>query len=328
MPSSPPLNHDHLEAASEWFAVLADQPVSQEDLLAWQQWLNEEEAHREAWRQVESVGALFSSFQDEASQQSARYVLGNSSTLTRRQLMKGVFGITSVAALGWVGWHETSLPHMASAWMSDFHTQVGQVANYDLEDGSQVWLNTNSAINRNLSRDHRHVSLMLGEVLIQTQDAVDKRDFFVSCPHGVVNAGVNEARFCVRQLSDDQTVLAVYEGAVTLSLADSKVSKTLHAGEETLFNARFIAEAQPASLLYESWREGLLIVEDMPLKGFMAEIGRYHYGYINLDPSVADLRVVGTFPNHDLGLVLSMLEKSFPIRIKQPLPWWVSISAV
>ncbi|MBU1467306.1 MAG: FecR domain-containing protein [Gammaproteobacteria bacterium] len=337
MASSQPANYVHLEAAAEWFAVLADKPVAEADQLAWQQWLNEDEAHRQAWLQVESVGAMFSSFQDNGSQQSARYVLDttssmnsrsmSSSSMNRRQLMKGVLGVTGVAALGWIGWNETPLSRIASAWMADFHTQVGQVSAYDLEDGTKAWLNTNSAMNRSYGRDYRGLSLVTGEILVQTKASSDRRAFSVSCAHGVIRSGVDKTRFCVRQLSGKQTVLAVYEGAVSLTLLDSQLSKTIHAGEEVIFSSHAMADTQPASLLYESWRNGLLIVEDMLLANFMAEIGRYHYSHINLDSSVADLRVVGTFPTHDLDLVLSMLSKSFPIRVKHPLPWWVSVSA-
>lgn len=327
MASSQPANYVHLEAAAEWFAVLADKPVSEASQLAWQQWLNEDEAHRKAWQQVESVGAMFSSFQDDKSQQSASYVLDNTSLMNRRQLMKGVLGVSGVAALGWIGWNETPLPRIASAWMADFHTQVGQVSAYDLEDGTKIWLNTNSAMNRSYGRDYPGLSLVTGEILVQTKASSDSRAFSVSCAHGVIRSGVDKTRFCVRQLSDKQTVLAVYEGAVSLALLDSQLSKTLYVGQEVVFNAQSISDTRPASLLYESWRNGLLIVEDMPLANFMAEIGRYHYVHFNLDPSLADLRVVGTFPTHDMDLVLSMLSKSFPIRIKHPLPWWVGISA-
>lgn len=318
-------NYSHLEAASEWFAVLSDKPVAEEDLRAWKAWLSEDEAHRKAWQQVESVGAMFSSFQ--STQQSAGYVLEHSHAMSRRQLMKGMLGVTGVAVLGWVGWNETPLPTLASSWMADFHTQVGQVATYDLEDGSQVWLNTNSAMNRSFGDHHRSVSLVTGEMMIQTQSAESKQVFSAACRDGVINVGMDKARFCIRQLSDSETVLAVYEGAVSLTPLESGLAKTFQAGQEVIFTAYSMSLAKPASLIYESWRNGLLIVEDMPLEDFMAEIGRYHYGYINLDSSVADLRVVGTFPNHNLNIVLSMLSKSFPIRVEHPLPWWVSVSA-
>ncbi|WP_137170402.1 DUF4880 domain-containing protein [Marinomonas sp. FW-1] len=325
MSSSARSNYAHLEAASEWFAVLSDKPVAEEDLRAWQAWLNEDEGHRKAWQQVESVGAMFSSFQ--STQQSASYVLEHSHAMSRRQLMKGVLGITGVAALGWTGWQHTPIPSMASAWMADFHTRVGQVSRHDLEDGTQVWLNTNSAINRSIDGQYRSVSLVTGEMMIQTLPAEEGYGFSAACRDGVVNVGKDQARFCVRQLSDTETVLAVYEGIVSLTPLESDVAQTFQAGQEVTFTAYSMSKAKPASLLYDTWRNGLLIVEDMSLADFIAEIDRYHYGYINLDSSIADLQVVGTFPNHDLDIVLSMLSKSFPIRVQRPLPWWVSISA-
>ncbi|WP_421856118.1 DUF4880 domain-containing protein [Marinomonas sp.] len=322
-----PSYHAQLEAAAEWFAVLADNQASEADKQAWQQWLNEDEAHRKAWQQVESVGAMFASFQDNNTQQSAGYVLENSHSMNRRQLMKGVLGMTGVAALGWISWNETALPRMARSWMADFHTPVGQVAAYDLEDGSQIWLNTNSAMNQSYNIHQRSLSLLTGEVLVQNYDTEDSRAFSVSCSHGVVASGTSEARFCVRQLSDQQSLLAVYDGVVALMPLGAGLSKKLQAGQEVTFTVDTIGDIRPASLLYESWSNGLLIVNDMSLADFVAEIGRYYSGHINLDPRVADLRVVGTFPNHDMDLVLSMLAKSFPLRVNHSLPWWVSISA-
>ncbi|MBD5771241.1 DUF4880 domain-containing protein [Marinomonas colpomeniae] len=321
---------ESLEAASDWFVVLSDKPVSETDYLAWQNWLVKDDEHRKAWQQVEAVGDMFSSFQNVESNQSARYVLENqySRNLNRRQLMKGVMGFTGIAALGWLSWEHIKLPILASSWTADFHTQVGQISSYDLEDGSKAWLNTSSAINHHYDTQFRNVSLVIGEILVQTLSTQDYRPFTVSCGHAVISAGKDAARFCVRHLSNQQAVLAVYDGAVSLAPLNSDSIQVIQAGQEAIFTSHRIKALQPVEAMYESWVNGLLIVDGISLADFLAEISRYHYGYINLDPSVEGLRVTGTYPVNDIDLVFTMLENSFPIRVKHSLPWWATVASV
>ena len=329
MISSKSTSFKALEAASDWFVVLSDKPVSETDYSAWQDWLAMSEEHRDAWKKVTEIGDMFSSFQDAGSNQSARYVMEEQYTrsLNRRQFMKGAMGLTGVAALGWFSWEHTKLPVLASSWNADFRTHVGQVSSYDLEDGSNVWLNTNSAINHSYDTQFRNVSLVAGEILIQTQPTLDSRPFTVSSNHAVMNAGKEAARFSVRNLSNQQAVLAVYEGVVSLAPLDANSIQTLHAGQEVRFSAHSMTALRPVEAMYESWVKGLLIVDGMPLSEFLSEIGRYRYGYINIDPSVANLKVTGTYPINDFDLVINMLENSFPIHVKQSLPWWASVSS-
>ncbi|MCW8356716.1 DUF4880 domain-containing protein [Marinomonas pontica] len=325
MTSSQPSNFAQLEAASEWFAVLSDPPVSEADRVAWQQWLNDSEEHRKAWSQVESVGAMFSSFQNDAMRQSAGYVLESGGSMNRRQLMKGVLGVTGVAALGWMGWNETPLPRIASAWMADFHTQVGQVAAYDLDAGNKIWLNTNSALNR-VASSNRNFALLDGEALFHVTNGSDSRPFSVTCKHALMASTAENARFCLRHLPNQGAVLAVYEGRVSLSPLGRNDQTVIRAGEQAIFTKDMVGDRRPVLAMYESWRNGLLIVDDMPLAEFVAEIGRYRHGFINLDPAVASLRVVGTFPTQDANLVFDMLENTFDIQVKRLLPWWTSIT--
>ncbi|WP_417528542.1 DUF4880 domain-containing protein [Marinomonas shanghaiensis] len=325
MTSSQSVTYAHLEAASEWFAVLSDTPVSDIDKAAWQQWLSEDERHRKAWQQVESVSVMFSSFQDNTSQQSAGYVLERTHAVGRRQLLKGVLGLAGMASLGWLSWEKTALPSMVAAWRTDFHTSVGEVSSFSLDDGSNVWLNTNSAMAPYYTAAVRHLSLVSGETFVDL-DNQDSRPFTLSCEQAIVRPRTRNVRFCLRYLPNQQAILAVYKGAVSVALNDS-ATKSVNAGESVTFNTESFGDVVPALALYESWIKGLLVVEDMPLSDFVNELNRYRNGYINVDPAVADWRVVGTYPIHNIDVIFGMLESTFPLRVQKTLPWWVSVSA-
>lgn len=320
----------HLEEASEWFAVLSDELVSDAERDAWRMWLETDAEHRKAWQQVESVGAMFTSFRGDSLQQAAGHVLDTSRSrdISRRQLMKGVMSVTGVASLGWFSWEQTSLPSMVASWTADFHTSVGEVSHFALGDGTKVWLNTNSAMNRANSSTLRLLTLVEGEALFETDAQVNGRPFSIACQQAVMKTTTNKARFCLRHLSNQRAILAVYDGTVILTPLSSGAVRTVSAGEEVVFDEQSIGHSQPALAIHESWTRGLLIVDDMALSDFIAEVGRYRHGYINLDPSIASLRVIGTYPAQDANLVFDMLESAFPIQVKRVLPWWTSISAV
>ncbi|MEP7729265.1 FecR domain-containing protein [Marinomonas primoryensis] len=330
MTSPKPSNFHHLEEASEWFAVLSDESVSNIDREGWRNWLESDAEHLKAWQQVESVGVMFTSFQGNNLQQSAGRVLDTSRSrdISRRQMMKGVMSIAGVASLGWFGWEQTPLPSMVASWTADFHTSVGEVSHFELGDGTKVWLNTKSAMNRANSSTLRPIALVEGEALFETDGQVNGRPFSVACQQAVMKAATSKTRFCLRHLSNQRAILAVYEGTVSLAPLMSRQTKEVKAGEEVVFDNQSIGSIQPVLAIHESWTRGLLIVDDMTLSDFIAEIGRYRHGYINLDPSIAALRVIGTYPTQDANLVFDMLENAFPIQVKRVLPWWTSISAV
>lgn len=327
MTSSQSVTYAHLEAASEWFAVLSDTPVSEVDQAAWQRWLNEDDMHRKAWQQVESVSVMFSSFQNPESQQSASYVLDRTHTVGRRQFMKGVLGLAGIASLGWVSWQNTALPSIVAAWHADFHTSVGEQSSFSLDDGSHVWLNTNSAMTPYYTAAIRHLSLLSGEAFVELANQ-DSRPFALSCGQATVRPMTDKARFCLRHLPDQQAILSVYRGTLSIALNESTVTKEIHAGESVTFTSQSFTEVRPALALYESWVKGLLVVEDMPLSDFVNELSRYRHGFINVDPNIADWRVVGTYPVQNTDVIFSMLESSFPLHVKETLPWWISISPV
>ncbi len=57
----------------------------------------------------------------------------------------------------------------------------------------------------------------------------------------------------------------------------------------------------------------------------MAELARYRHGHLAVDPAVAGLPVMGTYPLDDTDRALAMLEAALPVRVRRRLPWWVTL---
>ncbi|RBO80023.1 FecR family protein [Marinomonas aquiplantarum] len=323
-------NHfKQLEAASEWFAILSDEAASEQDKQAWLKWLEADIEHQRAWSKVESVGAMFDSFQQQGLNTPVKQVLDNSHArqVSRRQFSKGLLGVTAALGIGWIGWEKASLPSMVAVWNADFHTSTGELKRVALADGSDVWLNTYTGLNDEFDDNVRAISLISGEAFFDLNETQDERPFLVSCPHAVIKLTSQKARFCLRHLSDQQAVLAVYHGQLSFSSLHSKQSMLINAGKEVHLHKNASMKPQPVMAMYESWTRGQLIVDDMSLKDFINEIGRYQHGHINLDSSLESWRVVGTYPTQDIDTVLTMLETAFPIKVEKIMPWWINISA-
>jgi len=124
-------------------------------------------------------------------------------------------------------------------------------------------------------------------------------------------------RFSVRQ-QGARTLLNVYEGAVRATCAASGVQRVAHAGQGLGFDADAMAATTRASAQRQAWSKGLLVAEDMPLGAFIAELAGHRRGHLAVDPQIARLRVMGTYPLNDTDQVLAMLTKSAATNAATP----------
>lgn len=314
-----------LQEAAEWFALLHSDSVSDQDKTAWQQWMGQSEAHVSAWRSVQAVSSRFSAFAPQ--QAAAIQALDAASRLgsKRRQAMKTLLVMAAVGTTTWMG--AGSMP-VRRSWLvmtADHATGIGEQKDIVLADGTQVWLNTATALNDGYDAAWRRLHLRSGEILIESAHDVQlpSRPLVVDTEQGRLRA--LGTRFSVRQL-DDETVLSVFSGAVEIKPRHGPAA-VIEAGQETRFNSTRIANATLANPAHEAWARGVLFADNMPLSDFLDELGRYRKGYLGCDPKVADLRVVGAYPLHDLPRTFSMLESVLPVRVNSPLPWWTSVSS-
>ncbi|MBF5056826.1 anti-FecI sigma factor FecR [Alcanivorax sp. 521-1] len=315
-------DYHSLEQAAEWFATLGDDDVSAAEREAWRCWLEANPRHRRAWDYVESVGRRFGRLRDDGDPHLAGGALDRAreQRLSRRQALKGLAVLATGGALGWAGWRHSPLPELARAWRADYRTPVGGRRALVLDDGTGLWLNTNSALNVDYDADRRRLTLVAGEVLVDT--GADPRPLWLTTGDGELRP--LGTRFRVRREEGD-TEVAVYQGAVRVRAADSGAERTVPAGRRTRFDGRHIAPLASADPARLAWTRGLLIAEERPLGELVAELARYRHGHLAVDPAVAGLPVMGTYPLDDTDRALAMLEAALPVRVRRRLPWWVTL---
>jgi transmembrane sensor len=212
-------------------------------------------------------------------------------------------------------------------WVASHRTEVGERRELMLADGTHLWLNTDTALDVAYSAALRRIALHGGEVLVTSgpDAASPARALVVDVPQGRLTA--LGTRFAVRHLDEGAVRLTVYEGAVEARASGGGHSLVLPAGQTARLYADRVEPPELVAVPEDDWTRGMLVADNMRLHDFIAELGRYHRGYLGCAPEVAGLRIVGAYPLADTGRILSALEATLPVRVRRPLPWWTVVEA-
>lgn len=308
-----------LQQAAEWFAVLADAPVSEAQRQAWCQWLAARPEHAAAWRRVEAISGQFARLPGDERRQAAGQALRG--PLKGRRQVLGLFLLLGGAGLLAVG-GGARLPWRA--WVASERTGTGEIRDTRLADGTHLWLSSRTAVDVDYGASLRRLQVLRGEVLIDTaRDSVQPpRPLVVDSAQGRLRA--LGTRFSVRE-GDGFTQLSVFEGAVQIEPFGAATRQVLGAGRQVRFDRDGIAASEPVDQGRQAWSRGILLADDMRLGDFVEELGNHLPGYLGCDPRVADLRLVGAYPLADGQRILDALQNSLPIRLNRRLPWWVTL---
>lgn len=322
-----PMNKENaaLAAAAQWFARLGDETADEAERQRWREWLAAAPEHTRAWARVEMIARPFSRLRANAPPACSRQALLEArrelSCKSRRQALRllgvGAMALGGLAVLG------AALPRPAqwqvlAALTADLRTAVGETRQLELDDGSQLSLNTATRVKLDYNDALRRIVLYDGEILLDS--GVDRRNMprplVVDTVHGRVTA--LGTRFSVRSVGG-QTLVDVFAGAVRLAPVDGAAMVIVEAGGSGSLTARQAAAMGAAAAAREGWTKGLLIADNLPLADFLAELGRYTTVKLEAEPRVSQLRLVGVYrignPERDVPLILAALEGSLPLRV-------------
>ena len=268
---------DTLRAAARWYALLCSEEVTAQQKHAHAAWLAEDPAHTQQ-RQGHS----------------------------RRAVLRGFALLAAGSALGSLAWQRAPV----DSWMASHRTARGERREYTLAGGTQLVLNTATALDVVETSTTQLIRLYAGEIFIRTRNGTGKvaaaKTLQVHTEQGtVVPLGTV---FTVRKLGTS-TQVTVLEDEVEL-IPQSGGGKTQHlvAGEQAQMSSVNV-EVATASDQADSWTRGLLVAVDWPLNRLVAELSRYRTGVLRCDPSIAGLRVSGAFPIDNTDRALSAYSK-------------------
>ncbi|POA48101.1 glycerol-3-phosphate ABC transporter substrate-binding protein [Pseudomonas sp. MPR-ANC1] len=176
---------------------------------------------------------------------------------------------------------------------ADHLTVVGERQRLQLEDGSKVLLNTNSAFSSTINDQQRVARLYQGEAFFEV---AANRNQPLEIDVGPVRASVRDTAFAVRYL-DGVAQVNVQRGDVDLRATHNDARVRLSAGESVRIGPNgFDRPAKLDANTDLAWVQGRLVFENCPLNQVLAELRRYYPGWIiNTNEQLADVAVTGNY---------------------------------
>jgi transmembrane sensor len=296
--------------AAQWIARIHSGAMSAGDQAALSAWLARRPEHREAFARAEAVWGLAQNL--SSSQVARRYLAANAAPRRRpRQIALGL-GMGLAAAMAFlVLWPDRGLQA----------TGPGEIRTVMLEDGSTVWLNTDSRLRVDFSTPFRRVVLERGEAFFKVAHDTSRPFIVEAEPRRIIVTGTE---FDVRRVPDAVEV-SVAEGHVKVETAllrgDAPNPVTsLSAGED----ARFVAgQAIPAvahgtiAQHKGAWRDGQIYLDDTQLGAAFDEINRYSpTKLVPADEKLRHLTISGVFHTGDTDSVLFALHELYRLEAR------------
>lgn len=304
-----------LDAAIAWQLCLDSGTATASERQAFATWLAADAEHVRVWQQLGGLDQQLAS----ANHAAARHALLHRAAVRqqRTRLGGGVFSLLLIGTLALGLQQQRPL----TDYLADAMTASGEQRDLNLADRSLVRLNSHSAVDIDFTGSERRLYLRSGEILVQTAHG-DPRPFVVDTPQGRLRA--LGTRFLVRR-EGAATRLIVLQAAVAAQPLANPGEQVINAGEQVLMQADGLGQPASAPSGADAWSRGMLVVENQRLGDLLATLGEYRHGYLGVDPSIADLRISGSFPLHDSDRALAALPPSLPVRIERHTGWWVRV---
>ncbi|MFC1397951.1 FecR family protein [Acinetobacter lactucae] len=195
----------------------------------------------------------------------------------------------------------------------DYETNYGQIKNFQLSDGSQVTLNTNSGIKVNFSSSQREILLEKGEAFIHVSHA--NIPLIVKTGDNIIKA-MNSA-FSIAK--DNKNVkIIVSEGSLNITHPISKRTP-VYKGQQVIFN-HYQMNIKSINVSQQlSWKKGILTFSNDSLYNIINTAQKYdHRTWVIYLNSQNKNKLFSTTINiKDMDHWLDALTKITPIKVKR-----------
>ncbi|WP_434110775.1 FecR domain-containing protein [Paraburkholderia caffeinilytica] len=317
--------------AVEWWMELQSGENTRAQQLALTRWRAEHPDHERAWQHICTVSSRFRGLAEASPGNAgasgasvARAALTRTGTARRRASVKVLASLLFAGGATWIAGEHVPW----RAWSADTRTALGERRTVTLADGTRMTLNTDSAVDIRFSGTERRVRLIKGEIMIATGHGHgdgERRPFIVETAQGSLQP--LGTRFAVRQQSA-LCRLDVFEGAVRISPFDAPgLAPVIRAGQRARFTRDDVSAIEPITENDAAWTDGLIVASSMRLGDFVSELDRYRAGHLSCDPSVAGLRLSGTYPLADTDRVLGTIVKTLPVEVVFITRYWGTVRA-
>lgn len=303
------------EQAVHWLMEMQQGALNPRQQAAWQQWLDAHSEHQRAWDHIQRVNQRLRGMPSPL----AHAALNAPKSSSRRRALKLLLVLGAGSAAAWSLRQQHLLPPLSA----DYRSPVGQRRKVQLADGSQLQLNTGSAVDVHFDGQQRLIRLLEGEILLTAR--AGPAPLTVLTGQGLLSS--QAARLNVRQFGD-HTQVAVLDGqAEILPSRYSGLPLTVGAAHQVNFTRKGWDTPRATDANSGAWADGMLVAAHMRLEDFLNELSRYRRGQLNCAPQVANLLLSGSYPLDDSERILDLLQVSLPVSVRRFTRYWVTVEA-
>lgn len=312
---------DIYRVASDWLVRRSEGALPDAEEREYQQWLIASPLHAVAFEKLAGVWGEVGEMKQLA--EVAPLPVTKMPVWRQPMALAAALAIATVGAV--LGIVKYSAPQI-------IETQLAEVRDVALPDGSKVTLGGKSQIEIDFSGDRRDVVLVSGEAFFDVAHDTS-RPFFVAA--GNTRVRVVGTRFDVRKGPTDTSV-SVVQGVVAVSeqvaSADEPLARgTLTAGQRIQVATRAAGKNLPAvesdrpapiatvpTERVGAWRYGRLEYEDRRLNEMLADVQRYYKPGMELaTPELGELPVTAAFRVDEIPQIARALEHALPVKAVQ-----------
>lgn len=312
------------QEAAEWALCLGEGELDADEAREFDAWLQADPRHGATLRRMQGVISQVQALREQRGPVGAGLRAGAqvsaSGSGARRTLLCLALAISLLGTLSLSGGAPRD-------WLADLHTAPAEWRSQTLEDGSQLTLAGNSAVDVEFSTGERRIRLLHGQVLVDVSHD-PTRPFVIQTDEGSFKA--LGTRFVVSQ-GHARSELTMLESRVEARTAVSGDQLVVGPGERA-WVARDGLGPLPAidpARVDRAWQHHQLVADGVPLDQVLDALAEQRRGVLRFDrQAMQAIRVSAVLPLDDSERALRLLAEALPIRIGGVGRWWTTVEPV
>lgn len=309
--------------ALQWYVRMRSSDVSSDERQAYDNWLLEDETHKEVYNAIEREWQELDNLESWAVEEMRLLEDRIIPAKRKRNFLIGFSGLTIAAVT--VAIIFVLSPFILQTQIHQYETAKGEQRKIVLEDGSRIHLNSASSVTVQFNSEAREIDLLEGEGLFDVAHE-RKRPFVVRVRDSkIVAVGTSFSVY----YKNDEIAVTVLEGRIAIMPAD-KTTEMANMGDtpdskkasvllEPDRQARVNEKGQVADVKIvdadklTAWNRGLIVLDGKPLREVAEEMSRYIVGQVQVASGVPDYPVTGVIKIRDQETMLQLLSEVVPV---------------
>jgi transmembrane sensor len=312
--------HDAItDAAAHWCMRLHASDCTNDERKAFERWRAEHPLHAfefeamlEIWDTSEQIAPVNPAPAHDIARVPTATEYPEPSSRWRGYAAAAAVAFLAIPITGYVGWNQGWLPNSYDTYEAFDATRLVTMA-----DGSRVELNLGTELSFANYKDRRSVVLSKGEAFFEVSHD-SQHPFVVKAGKGSIK--VTGTKFNVWMYQDQVKVMLV-EGSVQVvsDIATPSRGYRLEPGMQASYKVGDFEPQISETYANDSsltWRNGKLVINDLPLTQALPLINRYLPQPILLaDKATGAMRLGGSYNTRDMAGLLSSLPKVLPVTV-------------